>query len=60
MSQSRIVPGTIPSSNLLNLIKALGYDIELPTSMKMFYDEWDKMSASDRLDLLKLSAREFG
>lgn len=42
-----------PSHLLLRVIRELGYFPELPTSLHMFYKEWDPLPWRDKLDILQ-------
>lgn len=53
MSVSYVDPTTIPGPMLLRVMRELGYFPELPTSVGMFYREWDQLNTGERLEMLK-------
>lgn len=53
MSISYLDPTTAPGPILVRVMRELGYFPELPTSVGMFYGEWDRLNIAERLDMLK-------
>lgn len=48
----------VPGPMLLHVVRELGYFPELPTSLHMFYREWDELDGKSRLGFLKLASQE--